>query len=526
MSSLLVNYMADEADESAAEKPQPEKRPVTRSSRRWGSWIAAGLLLVGLAVLIAPTLLGSSWVVNPLLARFLKDDLRAEVAGVKLGWFRPLEISQLTIQEPSGELLIDVASIRGQRSLLGLLWDRQQWGEVRVIRPTVNLSQLDEGTNFRKLVSALRPAKQEPPAAREPLRADVEVRIEDLRVVIRDQQQVRPLLDVPWEDFAVRYAASTSEPLVSVPPTELFRRAKLTPELFAFGLKYVIPVAAEAAAIDGEVSLAVGDIRLPLDSLLDSAGSGRLTVHAVSLQARSPLMKQISEVLGKLLRSEGAGRVVLVADSEIEFALADRRVHHAGLKFGLPAIDPDLVFETSGTVGFDQSLDLILTVPISSRLLERASGFLAALNPEVTSQVGDAIEDAVGEQASSAALSTAKFQGLRIPIRGTLSEPQILWQETLGPQGNAVAEALGDGLWLDMAKQVGGQLGQRLLEKRRQRGEPAEPDLAEPNLETSDGSAAEAAGAEEPVREGPLRRLRNRLRRGNQSRQGDGGSGG
>ncbi len=533
MSSLLVNFMADEAIESA----KPGRRPRT--------WLAGGLLLIGVGVLCAPSLLGSSWVVNPLLAKFLKDDLRAEVAEVKLGWLRPLDVKQLTIQEPSGELLVDVESIRGQRSLLALLWDRQKWGEVQIIQPTVNLSQLEEGTNFRKLVSALSPAKKEPRDARQPLRADVELRVEDLRVVIRDQEQVRPLLDVPWENFAVRYAASTSAPQVTIPQTELFRRAKLTPQLFAFGLQYVIPIAAEAAAIDGEISLAVGEIGLPLESLLDSSGSGSLTVHAVSLQARSPLMKQISALLGKLLQSEGAGRVVLVADSEIEFSLADRRVYHAGLKFGLPAIDPDLVFETSGSVGFDQTLDLVLSVPISSRLLQRASGLLAALNPEAASLLGDAVQDATGEQASTEAFSTPKFQGLSIPIRGTLGEPQILWQETLGPQGNAVAQALGgslgDSQWLDMAKQVGGQLGQRLLEKRRQRGEAAQqPEEAEqpeeakndgqsPTTESPTTEAAnaggvveEAAGAEKPAREGLLRRLRNRLRRGEQ----DAGNGG
>src|SRR6056297_829502 len=105
MSSLLVNFMADQAIESAI----PGRRPRT--------WLAGGLLLIGVGVLCAPSLLGSSWVVKPLLAKFLKDDLRAEVAEVKLGWLRPLDVKQLTIQEPSGELLVDVESIRGQRSL-------------------------------------------------------------------------------------------------------------------------------------------------------------------------------------------------------------------------------------------------------------------------------------------------------------------------------------------------------------------------------------------------------------------------
>ena len=63
--------------------------------------------------------------------------------------------------------------------------------------------------------------------------------------------------------------------------------------------------------------------------------------------------------------------VRVVENAEVKFQVRDGRIHHEDMHFGFPDISPDLVIRSSGSVGYDKTLDLVLDVP--SILLNKAN---------------------------------------------------------------------------------------------------------------------------------------------------------
>ena len=55
--------------------------------------------------------------------------------------------------------------------------------------------------------------------------------------------------------------------------------------------------------------------------------------------------------------------VRIVENADVRFQVRDGRIYHEGLRMGLPDIDPKLLVSSSGSVGLDKSLDLVLEVP-------------------------------------------------------------------------------------------------------------------------------------------------------------------
>jgi HSP20 family molecular chaperone IbpA len=75
------------------------------------------------------------------------------------------------------------------------------------------------------------------------------------------------------------------------------------------------------------------------------------------------------------MNGKQASEVVdLVQDAEIRFHAEDGRLHHEGLRIGLPDIDPALVISSRGSVGLDQTLDLHVELPRLDPILRKEKG--------------------------------------------------------------------------------------------------------------------------------------------------------
>ncbi len=380
---------------SGMELSHPRPR---RAGRRW--MVLLGLLgIVFLGLL--PRFIGSHWIVDPLLARALKGDFRATVGSVSLGWFSPLSISNIDIVEQQQQSLIHIERVQSHKSLVPLLMDHRRLGAIDLESPTVNLTLLDQGTNLQKLLATFKPADLPEKKPAEPLRANFQIVVQGLRFVVRDGNNLKPLLDTPIGDFTVEYVAVDNAPVVQVAAGTLLDHAPLTPELFDYGLQFVLPIVSNAAAVEGSISLATQNISVPLSNPKDLVGGGRLTIHEVAMGVRSPLILKISEFAATVFRRPMPNRVVLADESNIDFLIDQQQVWHEGVRFGLPEIDPDLVFATSGTVGFDHRLELVLEIPLPVHWL-----------------------------ANRAEIKELGIKPLHIPIRGTLEEPIIAWSET------------------------------------------------------------------------------------------------
>jgi hypothetical protein len=158
------------------------------------------------------------------------------------------------------------------------------------------------------------------------------------------------------------------------------------------------PMFANVAGMEGELSLRVEDLALPLgESLLRSGrGSGHLDLSRLSITPKGGLLNDLLQLLG------GSGeKTVQPTISGVDFVIADGRVSYDN--FDVTIGELDLRF--SGSVGFDDQLKLNVSVPLNAYFLKRFG---------MEGQIVD-IFDMVGKLGTR----------VEIPIRGTRKFPKL-----------------------------------------------------------------------------------------------------
>ncbi len=193
------------------------------------------------------------------------------------------------------------------------------------------------------------------------------------------------------------------------------------------------PVFAGLTQIDGSMSLVTTGVLVPFGDSLRArgVGRGRLDMKAVRLQPGGFM----SELLSLSVLAAGAkkGETFAVQVSGCDFELHDGRLSYQDLTLKFPA-EFDLQFH--GSVGLDDTVDLIVSIPISAPLLERLG-------------------------VSGAALQYAKdFSGGRIevPLVGTRSQPRLdLAKVDVQPIVKKLLEMQAGGAVDDLLKGLGGK---------------------------------------------------------------------
>jgi hypothetical protein len=250
-------------------------------------------------------------------------------------------------------------------------------------------------------------------------------------------------------DLKTRLNLATSTPELTIGPGRVADHVRLTPKVCAQGLRFIAPVLANATEVEGRFSLDVDECSIPLTQGRQPVVKGALSIHNVDVAATGPLVKQIAEVL----RVEPRAR--LVRESVVEFEMIGNRVHHKGLEFQLANIR----VLTHGSVGLDESLDLVAEFPIPD----------AWLGPGL-----------IGQQL--------RGQAVRMPVGGTLRKPQIdvkalahMNVGILGDTGEALRGVI-DGE--PILPEGVGDLLEGLLERRKARlTQPGQPEPSTPLLD-------------------------------------------
>ena len=185
-------------------------------------------------------------------------------------------------------------------------------------------------------------------------------------------------------------------------------------------------------------------------------------------------------------------------------------VWHDGVEFGLPRVSKDLVVRTSGSVAFDETIDMTIDLPMPLHLISdgplaraltdkalslRTTGTLK--DPKIAIEdddfVGKLLSDVTGEMANGEQPIRGVFQGLRDALSGRRGN------------GDATDGASLDEASLDEASSAEGRAAE-------QQSADAVPD---------DGSSDEAAAditADEIIESGAI--LLDRLRERRQERGG------
>ena len=188
--------------------------------------------------------------------------------------------------------------------------------------------------------------------------------------------------------------------LLVVQPGKLLDRVQITPQMCATWLKFVAPMIAHSTEIEGRLSTDLAHAQLPLSDPMAGDLEGVVTIHSARLQpsaATEPFVS-IATQIGALVRrrppayGDSANTLARIDNREIPFQVTQGRVYHRGMHI----IVRDVELRSSGSVGFDQTLDLVVEVPI--------------------------LEDWVSSDKN---LSSLAGQVIRFPVRGTLSRPEL-----------------------------------------------------------------------------------------------------
>ncbi|MEK6260723.1 MAG: hypothetical protein AABP62_19155 [Planctomycetota bacterium] len=223
--------------------------------------------------------------------------------------------------------------------------------------------------------------------------------------------------------FTPQIRLDQSPVLIVLPREKVIDQVRLSPELCSSWLKFVMPLLADAAEVEGKFSLDVAGGSLPLMTPSTGEMNGAVAIHQAQVRP-GPFSMQLVGLVDQIravIRQRAAGdpqreRVWMeMPEQSVDFKLTQGRMHHRMITFQIK----DVTLRTSGSVGMDETLNLMAEFGIP--------------------------DDWIG---NTKLLVGLKGKSIRIPIGGTLSRPH--------PDSRVLGE---------LTQQLGGSALEGLLEK-------------------------------------------------------------
>jgi hypothetical protein len=197
--------------------------------------------------------------------------------------------------------------------------------------------------------------------------ANPKIAVKDGSLVLRERGQKEPMLAVDGIDLNMQVENTATGRELVVEPVEVFRKTKLNLGVAKGLVKLVAPDVDSDRQVTGEVSLSLNRLRVPLDlgkdAIKQMQAEGKLTLHQVSTEIRSPMWQALIRLIADMNGKKPSNVIHLIEESEITFQVHDGRLYHDGQRIGFPEIDPQLVVTSRGSVGIDETLDVHLSLP-------------------------------------------------------------------------------------------------------------------------------------------------------------------
>jgi hypothetical protein len=201
--------------------------------------------------------------------------------------------------------------------------------------------------------------------------------------------------------LAPQVLLNDSPAMLAIPAGPVIENVELNDEVCDSWMKYIAPVVAQATRAQGRFSLELDETRVALSDPASGAVSGRLRIASGQLLP-GPLFTEISELVGRIVSTIDRNPprdllgidqpLVEIGRQTVDFKLQGRRVYHSPVDFRVR----NLLVRTHGSVGIDQTLDVIAEVSFSDEFVSRAK-----------------------------ILAPLKGRTLEVPIQGTLRKPRI-----------------------------------------------------------------------------------------------------
>lgn len=158
--------------------PRQQSRP-----RRF-RLLVLGIAIGGMLPIAAlPTLITCRPWCNSIASRFVAGSgARVSIGSVSLGWFTPLSASQITVTDPAGQPIATVASLKTEKSVLGLLGRRNDLGKILIDGFEANVVLREGGSNVEDLLAPWLYG----PQTKSPLPIAFDLELQNGRVSIED----------------------------------------------------------------------------------------------------------------------------------------------------------------------------------------------------------------------------------------------------------------------------------------------------------------------------------------------------
>ncbi len=339
---------------------------------RWWLPIAAVTMLATAGLASAPWLLADPARLSRVVAGAVPElDATVRFRSARVAWAGPIVFEGVRVEpRDGGTPPLTVERVEVEHGLASILWSFGNLGRVQATGLEVDVVY-DEGrrANLSGLIRRSDNGASTAAARRRPSPLRMRLEIDGALVRIAG-----PWSGEPWQSEPIDVTA-TLAPAVDGPwsewslaPIALLTDARLEPGVAQGVLAYIAPVLAGATRTSGRFSLRLDGARLPVGRPADGTLSGTLSMHEVVV-GPGPLVENLLESLPVGLPRPPDIRIA--DESRVAFRLADRRVTHDGLEFGLPLARTGqrLDIRSSGSVGIDDgSLDLQLKLPVPTDL--------------------------------------------------------------------------------------------------------------------------------------------------------------
>jgi hypothetical protein len=364
-----------------------------------------------------------------------------------------LVVEQLELGSSQGEPTLRIESCETDQTLFARLLGGRQLGTVRISDPTLYYTLDRDGiSNVTRTFARVEPEMERDRTTEELLKrasnsVALSCEIHRATFVYRARPE-RPEWSLGGLSTTAKLypGEASGGGVLVVEPGRLVDHLELTPEICRDLLQYVAPALAGTSWVEGRFTMEMREMRLPLEDPRVGKIDGTLTIHSVRA-GPGPL------VTGILSLFEIPNAIQLIEESPVTFELVDQRVHHTGLQFGAG----EFHVSTSGSVGLDESLDLIAEVQLPT--------FSSDRRPVLQALSGKAI---------------------RIPIKGTLARPEVdknYWQDAIADLTNGALQPMLDenATWLDIVTSAN-ELRKDLRQRREVSGANANPPARRPRL--------------------------------------------
>lgn len=341
-------------------------------------------ILAGLGVSFSPFLvLGSSLRDGALEDAVNQSGWHVESGSASGGWFQPISFFDVRISDADGRFECHVSEVRTNSSLIDFISGGPERQKITLVEPQTEIRIAKDG--------------QWPKCSSSGSGMALDFSIEDgsLRVIVPSRSV--PIVEVDSCDL--RGSVGADENGVSwlnVEPFQVLDRRNLTDAETRHQLALIAPLLSQTTKVSGSVSLSLDQVQIPLDGRQGSAFPirGRAEIHSLEARLKTGWARQISLMLGSLSGAEVPDQISMLEKTNINFKVIDNGIQHEATAFLFPQISPEFRVVTSGTVHFDETLDLTLSVFLPTELQEKQSA-LAFLRSFSTSPIPLAVTGTV-----------------------------------------------------------------------------------------------------------------------------------